>query len=201
MEMKGYDFSGWATKNDLKCTDGRTIRRGAFKQNNGKKVPLVWNHFHHSVDGVLGHAILENRDEGVYAYGFFNNTENGRKAKEMVHNGDITSLSIYANKLQQSNERDVLHGDIQEVSLVLAGANPGATIDMVLSHGEEMEDECVICIGDESFLIHSEEEPDDREIKKANFEPIESTEEEEEEEKKRKKTWKLSMLIIPQMKQ
>lgn len=181
MEMKGYDFSGWATKNDLKCTDGRTIRRDAFKHNNGKKVPLVWNHFHNSVDDVLGHAILENRDEGVYTYGFFNNTDNGKKAKEMVHNGDITSLSIYANKLRQSSERDVLHGDIQEVSLVLAGANPGATIDTVLSHGEELDDECVICLGEGAILAHSDEE--DREIKKKTVKEIKDEEAEESEEK------------------
>lgn len=165
MVIKGYDFSGWATRNDLKCSDGRTIKQDAFKQNDGKRVPLVWNHLHHSVDNVLGHAILENRKEGVYAYGFFNNTQGGRDAKELVNSGDITSLSIFANNLRQTNDREVLHGDIKEVSLVLAGANPGAVIDTILSHsGDEIEDEAIIYTGEDVYLSHSvkeEEEKDD----------------------------------------
>ena len=128
MGAKTYDFGGWATKNDLKCSDGRTIRRDAFKDNDGQTVPLVWMHQHGEPINVLGHALLENRPEGVYAYGTFNDTEYGRHAKELVKNGDVKALSIYANKLQQQGS-NVLHGAIKEVSLVLAGANPGATID------------------------------------------------------------------------
>ena len=163
MENK-YDFSGWATKNDLKCSDGRTIRKDAFKECDGKIVPLVWNHQHYDVTNVLGHAMLENRDEGVYAYGYFNDTEAGRNAKSMVQHGDIVSLSIFANKLKQ-NGSDVLHGDIKEVSLVLAGANRGALIDSVIMHGEEI-DEAVIYPGSSISLYHAEPEkkpPDEEE--------------------------------------
>ena len=134
-----YDFSGWATRNDILCSDGRTIRRNAFKHNDGKTVPLVWNHSHNDPSNVLGHALLENRDEGVYAYGFFNDTPQGKHAKELVQHGDIEALSIWANKLKQ-NGGDVLHGDIKELSLVLAGANIGAYIDTVIKHGEECEE-------------------------------------------------------------
>lgn len=163
MENK-YDFSGWATKNDLKCSDGRTIRKDAFKECNGKTVPLVWNHQHYDVTNVLGHALLENREEGVYAYGYFNDTEAGRNAKSMVQHGDIVSLSIFANRLKQ-NGSDVLHGDIKEVSLVLAGANRGALIDSVIMHGEEI-DEAVIYAGSSLSLYHAETEKKPPEEKK-----------------------------------
>ena len=134
-----FDFSGWATKNDLKCSDGRTIRRNAFIECDGKSVPIVWNHNHAGMDNVLGHALLENREEGVYAYGKFNDTEQGKNAKMLVQHGDITALSIYANQLQHRGA-DVIHGAIREVSLVLAGANPGASIVSVnLAHGDDAE--------------------------------------------------------------
>lgn len=145
---KNYDFSGWATKNDLKCADGRTIRRDAFKDNDGQTVPLVWNHQHNDSGNVLGHALLENRPEGVYAYCSFNDTDKGQNAKLLVQHGDITGLSIYANKLKQIGG-DVLHGAIREVSLVLAGANPGAYIDYVIAHSEEDGDTAVIYTGEE----------------------------------------------------
>lgn len=135
-----YDFSGWATKNNIKCSDGRTIMRDAFKDNDGQKVPLVWNHQHNHPDEVLGHALLENRAEGVYAYCKFNDTESGQTAKKLVVNGDVDQLSIYANKLK-SQANNVIHGCIREVSLVLAGANPGAFIDSVISHSEDGDDE------------------------------------------------------------
>lgn len=141
--MSNYDFSGWATRNDIKCSDGRTIRKDAFKHNDGRKVPLVWNHSHNDPLNVLGHALLENRDEGVYAYCKFNETESGKTAKALVEHGDVTALSIYANQLKQ-NRGDVLHGEIREVSLVLAGANPRAVIDSIMQHGEESEEEAVI---------------------------------------------------------
>ena len=153
--MEKYDFSGWATRNDLKCSDGRTIRKNAFAHNDGKKVPLVWNHQHNDPLNVLGHALLENRDEGVYAYCTFNNTESGQNAKQLVSHGDVSSLSIYANQLKQQGG-DVLHGIIREVSLVLAGANPGAYIDSVISHGEASEEEAVIFTG-EDLEVHDEE--------------------------------------------
>ena len=138
-----FDFSGWATKSNLKCSDGRTIMPNAFKHNDGNKVPLVWNHRHDSPSDVLGHAVLQNRREGVYAYCRFNDTESGRQAKEMVKHGDINALSIYANNLKQ-DMGNVIHGNIREVSLVLAGANPGAFIDNVMAHGEELDDRAVI---------------------------------------------------------
>lgn len=151
---KNYDFSGWATRNDLKCSDGRTIRKDAFKENDGMTVPLVWNHQHNEAENVLGHALLENRDEGVYAYCTFNDTEKGQIAKNLVQHGDVTALSIYANKLKQHGG-DVLHGAIREVSLVLAGANPGAFIDSVLlAHGEESEEEAIIYTGESLSLEH-----------------------------------------------
>ena len=155
-----YDFCGWATKNDLKCSDGRIIRKDAFKECDGATVPLVWNHQHNEAYNVLGHAELENRPEGVYAYGSFNDSESGRQAKELVKHGDITSLSIYANQLKQVGH-DVIHGAIREVSLVLAGANKGATIDMFFEHNDEddddFENEAVICTGDDISLYHAEE--------------------------------------------
>ena len=156
--MEKYDFSGWATRNDIKCSDGRTIRKNAFKDNDGQTVPLVWNHSHNDPTNVLGHALLENRDQGVYAYCTFNNSELGQTAKELVEHGDVTSLSIYANKLQQ-NGGDVIHGAIREVSLVLAGANPGAYIDSVMVHGEESDEEAVIFTGENISLSHAENEP------------------------------------------
>lgn len=155
--MEKYDFCGWATKNDLKCSDGRTIRRGAFKDNDGQKVPLVWNHQHNEVNNVLGHALLKNRDEGVYAYCTFNDTESGQAAKQLVQHGDVVSLSIYANQLKQQGG-DVLHGSIREVSLVLAGANPGAFIEQVIRHGESMDEEANIFTGEDITLAHNDEE-------------------------------------------
>lgn len=154
---KTYDFVGWATKNNLKCADGRVIRHNAFKVNDGKRVPLVWNHQHNSVGDVLGHALLENRDEGVYAYCTFNNTAAGQDAKECVKHGDVESLSIWANNLDQVGS-DVLHGVIREVSLVLAGANPGAFVESVMAHGEPMgydDEEGIFYTGDGIILEHS----------------------------------------------
>ena len=151
-----YDFCGWATRNNLKCSDGRTIQKDAFKDNDGQKVPLVWNHQHNEAFDVLGHAMLENRDEGVYAYCKFNDTESGKTAKLLVQHGDVDRLSIYANKLKQ-NGSNVTHGDIREVSLVLAAANPGAYIEDVITHGEMSEDEAVIYTGESIELYHSEE--------------------------------------------
>lgn len=152
-----YDFSGWATRNDIRCSDGRTIRKGAFAEQDGTTVPLVWNHNHVDADNVLGHAILENRDQGVYAYCFFNDTKQGNNAKELVKHGDICSLSIFANQLKQ-NGGDVIHGAIREVSLVLAGANPGAKIENIMAHGDNLEEEAIIYNdSDEINLTHSEE--------------------------------------------
>ena len=150
--MEKYDFSGWATRNDILCSDGRTIRKDAFKANDGQTVPLVWNHGHNDPDNILGHALLENRNEGVYAYCSFNNSESGLAAKEAVRHGDVKSLSIYANKLKQSGG-DVLHGLIREVSIVMAGANEGAYIDSVMLHGEDTEEGLIINY-DENIMIH-----------------------------------------------
>ena len=150
-----YDFAGWATKNNYRCSDGRVIIKDAFKDNDGTTVPLVWNHDHKSPDNVLGHALLQNRDEGVYAYCTLNDTESGQIAKGLVQHGDITSLSIYANHLKQSGP-NVIHGAIREVSLVLAGANPGALIDSVIRHGEEMEDEAIIYSGEDFSISHAD---------------------------------------------
>ena len=154
--MEKYDFSGWATRANLKCSDGRTIMKDAFKDCDGQTVPLVWNHQHNDPLNVLGHALLENRDEGVYAYASFNDTELGREAKKMVEHGDVKALSIYANKLKQQGG-NVLHGAIREVSLVLAGANPGAYIDSVMCHGEESEEEAIIFTGEDIEMYHAEE--------------------------------------------
>lgn len=151
---KKFDFSGWATRNDLKCSDGRIIHKDAFKENDGQKVPLVWNHQHNDPLNVLGHAILENRDEGVYAYCVFNDTESGTNAKLIVEHGDVSALSIYANQLKQQGS-NVLHGAIREVSLVLAGANPGAFIDSIISHGEASEEEAIIYTGKKIELYHA----------------------------------------------
>lgn len=151
---RNCDFSGWATRNDLKCADGRIIRKDAFKCNDGQKVPLVWNHQHNDLFNVLGHAVLENRNEGVYAYCSFNNSESGQAAREVVEHGDICALSIFANQLDQSGP-NVLHGVIREVSLVHAGANPGAFIESVIKHGVKCEDEGILYTGEPITLAHS----------------------------------------------
>ena len=155
--MGNYDFAGWATRNDLLCSDGRIIRKDAFKHNDGEKVPLVWNHQHNDPNEILGHAMLENREEGVYAYCTFNDTESGKTAKLLVQHGDISSLSIYANKLKQQGP-NVIHGSIREVSLVLASANPGASIMSVLKHGEESDEEAIIYTGEDFELYHADDE-------------------------------------------
>lgn len=154
--MEKYDFCGWATRNNLKCADGRTIRQNAFQHNDGKTVPLVWNHQHNDPFNYLGHAMLENRDEGVYVYGVFNSTESGQQAKELVEHGDVVALSIFANRLKEDGG-NVLHGDIKEVSLVLAGANPGAYIESVIRHGETMDEEATIYSGERIEIYHGEE--------------------------------------------
>lgn len=156
METQKWDFSGWATRNDLHCSDGRTIRRDAFKDCDGKTVPIFWNHQHDSVDNVLGHGLLENRPEGVYFYGAFNNDEEGVKAKKRVQHGDIRSLSIMANQLKQVGS-DVIHGIIREVSLVPAGANPGAFIDTVMAHGEEVGDAMILGYDENIVIYHADE--------------------------------------------
>lgn len=160
-----YDFSGWATKNNLKCSDGRTIMKDAFKENDGQVVPLVWNHQHSDVFNVLGHALLQNKNEGTYAYCSFNGTESGQQAKALVESGDVVSLSIYANQLKERNGQ-VFHGNIREVSLVLAGANPGAVIENVIRHGEDVEDEAFIISGEMIEMYHSEDKDDKSETKK-----------------------------------
>lgn len=185
MENSRYsdcDFSGWATRNDLLCGDGRVIKKDAFKGNDGKKVSLVWNHQHDDPNAVLGHAFLENRDEGVYAYGYFNDSESGRTANELVHNGDVSSLSIWANKLKQNKLpngcREVIHGEIRELSLVLAGANPGAYIDCVMAHSEDSDEETVteLYAGyNENIMIHSAYKAEDN--KKATKEDTKVAEE------------------------
>ena len=155
--MSRYDFSGWATRNNLVCSDGRVIMHNAFIDNDGQIVPLVWNHQHNSPDNVLGHALLKNRDDGVYAYGTFNDTEAGRTAKELVVHGDICSLSIFANQLKQQGP-NVVHGMIREVSLVHAGANPGAYIENVVSHGDDSGDSAILYNGYALTLYHSDSE-------------------------------------------
>lgn len=178
--MKKFDFSGWATRNNLRCSDGRTIIKDAFKHNDGQIVPLVWNHQHNDPLNILGHALLENREEGVYAYCTFNDTEAGRNAKLLVEHGDVSALSIFANQLKQQGA-NVLHGAIREVSLVLAGANPGAFIDSVIKHGEDSDDgEGVIYTGEPIALEHSdvkvedtkEEEPEKKENSEETLEDI-----------------------------
>ena len=152
--MDNFDFCGWATKANLMCSDGRIIRKDAFKHNDGQTVPLVWNHQHNDPDEVLGHALLENRDDGVYAYCKFNETESGKTARLLVQHGDVNALSIYANQLKQQGP-NVVHGNIRELSLVLAGANPGASIESVIMHGEESDEEAVIFTGEEISLFHA----------------------------------------------
>ena len=176
---KKYDFGGYVTRNDLRCSDGRTIRHGAFADCDGKTVPLVWQHMHDSPDNVLGHALLENRDDGVYGYCSFNNTPYGIQAKGIVQHGDISSLSIYANKLKQQGG-DVIHGVIREVSLVLAGANPGAFIDnLSFSHGDgtydTIEDEAVIYSG-VGIMMHADEEDEEESVPDKNDESEETVE-------------------------
>lgn len=161
--MAKWDFSGWATKANLKCSDGRTIMKDAFKDNDGKEVPMVWNHRHNDVNDVLGHALLENREEGVYAWCKFNETESGQTAKLLVQHGDVNALSIYANQLQQQGPY-VMHGNIRELSLVLAGANPGAYIDSVIAHGEESDEEATIYTGEEIEIYHSDEGKENKEM-------------------------------------
>ena len=187
MGDKTYHFAGWATRNDRLCSDGRTIRRGAFIEDDGKEVPIVWNHQHSGPENVLGHAVLENRDEGVYCYGWLNDTKNGREAKELIRHGDITNLSIFANHLRQRGG-DVIHGVIREVSLVLAGANPGAKIETVLCHseGNEYEEDAIISMDDDysriEELLHSDDEDDEDDKKKKEEKPAESEEKPEDEE-------------------
>ena len=174
--MSKYDFSGWATKNNLKCSDGRTIMKDAFKHNDGQTVPLVWNHQHNDPLNILGHALLENREEGVYAYCKFNDTETGRNAKMLVEHGDVTALSIYANKLKQKGG-NVEHGFIREVSLVLAGANPGAFIDSIIRHGESSDEEGVIYTGENLELYHGEENQNENEGKKEEVKEVDNKKE------------------------
>ena len=181
MDMK-FDFGGYATRNDLLCSDGRTIRRDAFKDQDGAEVPMIWNHDHSTPDAVLGHAILENRDDGVYAYCKFNDTASGQNAKKLVENGDIRSLSIWANHLKHAG-RDVIHGKIRELSLVLAGANPGAYIDFIMAHSDDEAEDALIANYDESALIlyHSDD-------KKGEPEMAEETKKTEVEEQGKEKT-------------
>lgn len=179
--MEQYDFSGWATRNDLLCSDGRTIRKDAFKAQDGETVPLVWNHNHASNDNVLGHALLENRDEGVYAYCTFNDTESGLNAKKLVQHGDVRSLSILANQLKQQGS-DVLYGTIRELSLVLAGANPGAFIDTVMAHGEDDPDQLVIGYDENIMLLCHSDDSSEKQEKE------EKTEEKLKEEEKTNET-------------
>ena len=186
MPKKHYDFAGWATKNNIRCSDGRTIMHGAFSADNGKRVPLVWNHQHDNVRNVLGHADLEERPEGVYAYCSFNNTEHGQDAKDCVKHGDIVALSIYANQLKQ-NGANVIHGAIREVSLVLAGANRGAVIDSVLEHGELSDDSAEISfVGYGDIEIHHsdlDEQDDDYEDEELDdYQEDDEAEEDEEDD-------------------
>jgi len=185
--MAKWDFSGYATRNDLKCGDGRTIRKNAFKDNDGQTVPLVWQHVHDNPDNVLGHAVLENREDGVYCYGYLNHTQRGEDMREMIANGDVSKLSIFANKLVQ-NGSDVIHGTIREVSLVLAGANPGAFIDNIsIAHSDgtytELDDEAIIY--SDSDIVHSdddEDEDEDEDDKNQNEESEDNESKDEESE-------------------
>ena len=192
MRKEKFDFGGWATKNDLLCADGRTIRKNAFKDDDGRTVPLVYQHNHEDPTRVIGHALLENRDEGVYAYGSLNNTSIAQHVKELIRHGDINGLSIFANKLTQRGG-DVIHGTIRELSVVLAGANPGAVIEFpILEHGEESETEAYIWSGDEEgldmgdgmSLSHAEEKDEEEEESEESVEKKASEEEKKAEEVK-----------------
>lgn len=176
MEVSNYDFGGWATVVNKKCSDGRTIMKDAFIDNDGAQVPLVWNHQHTEVENVLGHALLENRNEGVYAYCTFNDSESGKMGRELVKHGDVNQLSIYANQLKQQGG-NVIHGVIREVSLVLAGANPGAYIDNIMCHSEGSSDEGIIYTGEDIVLAHSSDE------KKQNKKEVTNVAESKEEKK------------------
>ena len=176
MVVNDYDFGGWATRANMLCSDGRTIMENAFADQDGQTVPLVWNHQHNSVDNVLGHALLENRSEGVYAYCKFNETETGKMGREAVKNGDISQLSIYANKLKQQGG-NVIHGAIREVSLVLAGANPGASIDSIMCHSENPDEEGIIYTGEDIELAHSEDENSEEEATLAHASKDKKTDE------------------------
>lgn len=186
--MEKYDFSGWATRHGLKCSDGRTIMPDAFKHCDGITVPLVWSHQHTKPDDVLGHALLEYRDEGVYTYGSFNDTEQGVLAKALVKHGDITALSIYANQLKQDSSKRVMHGQIREVSLVHAGANPGAYIQEVLIHSDtgefirEVEDEFIVHTGEDIELFHAEEKKEEEPKAEETKEEVKETKKETESE-------------------
>ena len=181
--MENFDFSGWATRNDLTCSDGRIIRRDAFKNNDGQKVPLVWNHQHSDPNEVLGHAILENRNEGVYAYCKFNETESGQTAKLLVQHGDVNALSIYANQLKQQGP-NVMHGNIRELSLVLASANPGAFIESIIKHGEESDEEGIIYTGENISLEHTGcGEPADKPVENEELKHADETTEKKEDPK------------------
>ena len=184
--MNNYDFSGYATRNDLLCEDGRTIRKDAFKDNDGATVPLIWNHNHKDSQAVLGHALLENRKDGVYAYCTFNDTEEGKHAKQLVHNGDVRSLSIYANKLKQVGG-DVIHGSIKELSLVLAGSNPGAYIDFVMAHGEDEDDGLWANYDENALVIYHSSEKESGENKMNKEELDQQKENGDDNEKKEKK--------------
>ena len=174
MNPEGYDFKGWATKNNLRCSDGRTLIKDAFIDNDGATVPLVWHHQYGDPANILGHALLQNTNDGVIAYGYFNDTESGKLAKQLVQHKDITQLSIFANKLVHSNGKNVIHGDIREVSLVPAGANPGATITDVIMHGEDTiylaEDEGILTTNETIELIHADD-PEDTKKKEEKEEP------------------------------
>ena len=177
--MDNYDFSGWATRANIKCSDGRTIMKDAFKHMDGKSVPLVWNHQHNDPNNVLGHAMLKSKDGDIYAYCKFNDSESGQTAKLLVKHGDVNALSIYANQLKQQMS-NVLHGNIREVSLVLAGANPGAYIESVMSHGEDSDEEAQIFTDETISLYHSDEE--DEEDVDDEVEDVEEDEEEVDDE-------------------
>lgn len=200
VDINNCDFSGWATRANMKCSDGRTIMKDAFIDSDGKQVPLVWNHQHNEPFNVLGHALLKNMDEGVYAFCKFNDSESGKMGKEMVRNGDVNQLSIYANQLKQQGG-NVIHGAIREVSLVLAGANPGAYIDSVMCHSEESGEEGIIFTGEDIVLAHSDDSNLDdettlehaesntkKEDKSDMAEPMENKKEEKKEEPKKEKT-------------
>lgn len=182
MSKRKHDFAGWATRNGIKASDGRTIMQDAFKGNDGQKVPLVWNHNHNDPSSVLGHVLLENRKEGVYAYGYFNDTPNAQNAKSMIKHRDVDFLSIYANNLKQTAAKEVTHGVIREVSLVLAGANPGAYIDTIMSHSDEIGEEAIIYHDHENglSLYHSDDPEEKKKDKKDN------DQEDEEQENKKK---------------